>query len=149
LRLEALKEESQVFSGSYKESLQRSDDEWKRKVSDPLTHIMFAQINDETVGMAAAYQEQGEKVKHIAHVWGVYLKKAYRGGDNGRKLMEALLSELTSNKEIEKVSLSVNTIAKDAVELYERLGFEIIGTLHKELKIDDTYYDEYVMEKFL
>jgi ribosomal protein S18 acetylase RimI-like enzyme len=149
LRLEALREDSQVFSGSYKESLQRSEDEWKKKVNDSRNHIMFGQVGDDIIGMAAAYQEQGEKVKHIAHIWGVYLKRTYRNSENGKKLLEALLNELTSNNEIEKVNLSVNTTEKTAIELYEKLGFEIIGTLHKELKIGDDYYDEYVMEKFL
>jgi len=149
LRLEALREDSHVFSGSYKESSQRSDDEWKKKVSDARKHIIFAQNSEEIMGMAAAYQEEGEKVKHIAHIWGVYLKKAYRNNENFRKLIEALLNDLTAKNEVEKVNLTINTTEKDAIELYEKLGFEIIGTLRKELKIGDTYHDEYLMEKFI
>lgn len=149
LRLEALKEDGTAFGESYAESSQRSDEEWQRRLTNPKNHIMVARDGDRLFAMAGACQEEGEKVRHIAYAWGVYVNKDYRGKGVGKKLMEALLEEVRKNNEIEKVNLNVNTIQQSAVKLYEKLGFEIVGTLHKELKIGDKYFDEHAMEKFL
>jgi RimJ/RimL family protein N-acetyltransferase len=43
----------------------------------------------------------------------------------------------------------VNAAHPAAVKLYKDLGFEIVGTLHREMKIGGEYYDKYIMEKFL
>jgi ribosomal protein S18 acetylase RimI-like enzyme len=149
LRLEALRQDSEAFSGSYEESVQRSEDDWRKKASDPKSYIMIAQSSDEVIGMAAAYQEQGKKNQHVAHMWGAYIRKAHRGEGKGLELVKALLKELTLNKEIEKITLSFNTAQTAAVELYKELGFEIVGKLRRELKINGNYYDKYIMEKFL
>ncbi len=149
LRLDALKQDCEAFGDSYGESIELSDDEWKKEFESSKSFILVARENGQAFAMAAAYQEDGEKMKHVAYVWGVYVEKNYRRKGIGQKLMEALLDELAKNKAIEKVDLNVNTAKLSAVRLYEKLGFEIAGTLHKELKVDGKYYDEYFMEKFL
>ena len=101
------------------------------------------------MGMVDACKFAGEKVNHIAKVLGVYVRKAYRGQGKGRELMEALMNQLVSDQQIEKVRLSVNAAHPAAVKLYKDLGFEIVGTLHREMKIGGEYYDKYIMEKFL
>ena len=40
----------------------------------------------------------------------------------------------------------VNTEALAAIRLYEKLGFEIVGTAHREEKVDGRYYDLHYME---
>lgn len=147
LRLEALEKDSEAFGDSYEESLKRTDDDWKTRLENPKNHIFAARERDNYIGMAAAYQEKGQKMSHIAYVWGVYVRDTYRGKGIGKKLMEVVISELQANKEIEKINLNVNTKQISAVKLYESFGFQIIGTLHKELKINGEYFDEYVMEK--
>lgn len=149
LRLEALRESPQAFGDSFLESAILGDSHWKEEFENQKSFIMVARDGGEPFAMAAAYQEDGEKMKHIAYVWGVYVKKTHRQKGIGQKLMEALLDEISAIGEIEKVDLNVNTSQLGAVHLYEKLGFKIAGTLHKELKIDGKYYDEHVMEKFL
>ncbi|EKD58477.1 MAG: Acetyltransferase [uncultured bacterium] len=149
LRLEALRESPQAFGDSFVESALLSDNHWKEEFENPKSIIMVARECQEIFAMAAAYQEDGEKMKHIAYVWGVYVKKDYRGKGMGQKMMEALLDEIYAIGEIEKVDLNVNTSQIGAVRLYEKLGFVIAGTLHRELKVDGRYYDEHVMEKLL
>lgn len=149
LRLEALKNNPEAFGASHEESLRLHDEEWKKEFEDPGSFILVASEGGQIFAMVAAYQEDNVKMQHMAYVWGVYVRKTYRGQGVGQKLMEALLEELAQNKEIEKVDLNVNTAQLSAVRLYEKLGFEIAGTLHKELKVAGKYYDEYFMEKFL
>ncbi len=63
--------------------------------------------------------------------------------------MQALIEGLSRIPQIVKLRSGVNTEQDAAVGLYEKFGFEMIGTVKKELKIGDQYYDEYLMEKFL
>jgi ribosomal protein S18 acetylase RimI-like enzyme len=149
LRLEAFREDIEAFGQSYGEALELLDEEWQDEFENPKSFILVAREDDKILGMTAAYQEEGEKMKHIAYIWGVYVKKENRGKGIGKLLMESLLEEIEKNKEIEKIDLNVNTSQLSAVRLYEKLGFKIVGTLHSELKIGTTYYDEHVMEKFL
>ena len=147
LRLEALQQAPMAFGNSYEESVTRTDDDWKTKLESKNNYIFVAQNGAEYVGMAAAYQEQGARIKHTGYVWGVYVRNTYRGQNIGKQLMQAVLAELKSNNEIEKINLNVNVNQIAAVKLYESLDFQIAGTLHKELKIGNEYFDEYVMEK--
>lgn len=149
IRLNALKQNPESFGDSCEESMLLSNNEWKKEFEDSKSFILVGSKNKLAIAMAGAYQEDGEKMKHVAYVWGVYVKKEFRGQGIGKKIMEALLAEITKNKQIEKVDLNVNTLQHSAVKLYEKLGFEIAGTLHKEMKIDGKYFDEYFMEKFL
>lgn len=147
LRLEALQKVPMAFGASYEESAARPDDEWKGKLENKKSYIFVARDGEDYIGMAAAFQEQGGKIKHIGYVWGVYVRDSYRGQKIGKKLMQAVLDELKNNSEIKKVNLNVNVNQLAAIKLYESLGFQIAGTLHKELKIADEYFDEYAMEK--
>ncbi|EKD46701.1 MAG: Acetyltransferase [uncultured bacterium] len=149
LRLEALREDAEAFGMSYAEALSLLDEEWQDEFENRKGFILVASEDSKLLAMIGAYQEEGEKMKHIAYVWGVYVRKEHRGKGIGKMLMESLLEELAKNKELEKVDLNVNTSQLSAVRLYEKLGFKIAGTLHSELKIGTKYYDEHVMEKFL
>lgn len=149
LRLECLLNEPEAFGSSYEKSSQKNDADWKAEFEDPGSFIMVVSDAGQIVAMVGAYQEAKVKMKHMAYIWGVYVRKSYRGRGIGKKLMETALDFLAKNKEIEKVDLNVNTEQLSAVRLYEKLGFTIAGTLHKELKVAGKYYDEYMMEKFL
>lgn len=147
LRLEALQKDSKAFGSSYEESAKRPDEEWKKKLENPKSHIFVARDGDDFFGIAATYQEEGEKTEHIAYIWGVYVRDSHRGKGIGKKLMQAVLQNLQANSKIKKANLNVNTEQSAAVKMYESLGFKIAGTLHKELKEGEEYFDEYLMEK--
>lgn len=149
LRLEALLKNPEAFGSSYEEDIKRSDEDWKKKMESTTSHIFVARDGEEYIGMAAAYQEQGKKISHIAYVWGVYVRESYRGQKISKKLMQAVLDEIQKNSEIRKINLNVNTKQIAALKLYESFGFQIAGTLHKELNVNGEYFDEYLMEKLL
>lgn len=146
IRLEAFQKDSLAFGTSHEEGLKKKDEEWKATLKKDGRYLFFAKVDDEIVGMVAAYQEEGERVHHVAYVWGVYVRETFRGQGIGKKLMEALLDELEKNNVV-KANLNVNTAQANAVKLYESLGFQIIGTAHKEMYIDGKFHDEFLMEK--
>ena len=149
LRLEALREDSESFGASYEEAVKYSDDDWKQRLVNPNDNIIIASDGGLAIGMVGAYQEKGEKLKHAAYIWGVYLGKNYRGQGIGEKLMKKLLEEIAKNEEIEKITLNVNVGQLPAIRLYKKFGFKVVGTMHKEMKVNGKYIDDYVMEKML
>jgi len=89
------------------------------------------------------------KTKHIATIFGVYVKKEYRNQSIGKKLIESVLNIIQENKNVSKIKLTVSPEQIAAVKLYEKYGFAVVGRLKKELKVDGKFYDELIMEKLL
>lgn len=150
LRLEALLAEPTAFASSYEDELAFPDDVWIARSKSAYERdgnmTFFAESDGELVGVAGAHWSAKAKLRHVAGVYGVYVAPTLRGHGLAARLMRRLLSELRSMGQIEKVSLMVNTEALAAIRLYEKLGFDIVGTAHREEKVDGRYYDLHYME---
>lgn len=145
LRLDALKKDPTAFGSSHEEEKKLSQVEWKRRTKN----VLFAISNNTPIGMIVFVFLKQKKIKHIAKIYGVYVKKEYRSQGIGNKLLEAALTEIQKNKNIVKINLNVNPDQKAAVNLYKKYGFKPIGTLKKDLFVDGKFYDELMMEKHL
>ena len=150
LRLEALLNEPAAFASSYEEELAFSDEVWIARLTSAYERdgnmTFFAEHEGELVGMAGAHWSAKAKRRHLAEVYGVFVSPDQRGNRVAPRLLRRLLAELRSLGSIEKVSLMVNTEAPAAIRLYEKLGFEIVGTAQREEKVDGRYYDLHYME---
>ncbi len=145
LRLEALQNDPLAFGTSYEEEKDLTENEWKRRIKNTL----FALSNDKLVGMIVYIIENKIKTKHIANIYGVYVKKEFRGQGAGKKLIESALKIIQKNVNVSKIKLTANPKQVAAVKLYETFGFKLVGRLKKELKINDKFYDELIMERLL
>jgi ribosomal protein S18 acetylase RimI-like enzyme len=145
LRLDALKNEPLAFASSYREEKNITRHEWKKRSKNAL----FAVLGDKPIGMIVYLFNDKIKTKHIAHIFGVYVKKEYRGREIGKNLIEDVLKIIEENVNISKIRLIINPDQKAAVKIYENFGFDIVGRLKNELRVDDKYYDGLIMEKFL
>ena len=106
-------------------------------------------ISDDTASEIVFIIDNRIKTKHIANIFGFYVKMKYRGQEVGTKLMESALEIIQKNMKVSKIKLTVNPEQKVAVKLYEKYGFELVGRLKNELKVDDKLYDELIMERLL
>lgn len=153
LRLEALLAEPTAFASSYEDELAFPDEVWIARLTSAFERdgnlTFFAEMDGALVGMAGAGWSTKAKLRHVADVYGVYVSPELRGQGIARRLIDRLLDELQSMGQIEKVSLMVNTEALAAIRLYEKLGFAIVGTAHREEKVDGRYYDLHYMELHL
>lgn len=149
LRLEALKKEPTSFAASIDDIKIQPDIYWKVRLNSKDSVLYFAQVDGQLVGVAGYRRDLGQKVKHKASIFGVYVQEKFRGGGIALKLLEKILEDLKSNKEIIKIDLDVNTKNTAAISLYKKLGFKIVGTYYKELKIGDDFIDLYEMEKII
>jgi len=153
LRLESLLAEPSAFASSYEDELAFPDEVWIARSKSAYERdgnmTFFAELDGGLVGMAGAHWSAKAKLRHVAAVYGIYVAPTLRGRGLAARLMRRLLSELRSMGQIEKVSLMVNTEALAAIRLYEKLGFDIVGTAHREEKVDGRYYDLHYMELHL
>ena len=153
LRLEALLAEPSAFASSYEDELAFTDEVWIGRSQSAYERegnmAFFAEVDGKLVGMVGAHWSAKAKLRHVAGVYGVYVSPDQRGKGLAPRLMRSLLAELRSMGQIEKASLMVNTEALAAIRLYEKLGFAIVGTAHREEKVDGRYYDLHYMELHL
>lgn len=145
LRLESLRKDAIAFSSSYGEEKKLSESEWERRTKNTL----FALSDDKPIGMIACVFNNKRKIRHIANVYGFYVKENYRYRGVGNKLIKSALSLIKKNKDIIKIGLTVNPKQKAAVRLYKKFGFKVVGKLRKDLLVNSKFYDELVMEKFI
>ena len=89
------------------------------------------------------------KLSHIAEIYGVYVKDEFRNQNIGKMLIDNAINRIEENENVKKIKLVVTASQQYAISLYTQIGFEIIGTLKNELRVDDTFYDALVMEKIL
>jgi len=145
LRLEALQQEPLAFSESYEDTKNMPENAWRSRIDN----ILFAFDEDKLIGMIGFFRVNEIKCKHVANIYGVYVKKEYRCKGVGKRLIEAMISQIQQYQDIIKIQLGVNPVQKTAVKLYEDFGFTVIGRMNQEIYVEDKFYDELLMEKFL
>ena len=153
LRLEALRRAPAAFASSLADEQAFSDDVWLARLTTAFQRdynmTWYAEHEADLVGMAGANWSSREKTRHVAMIYGVYVSPARRGQGIATELLSRLLDELSALPQLEKVSLSVNSACAPAVRLYQRFGFEKVGTARRDLCVDGQYHDLVYMERCL
>lgn len=145
LRLDALKTDPIAFGSSYEEEIKLPMKAWRKRIKN----VIFAFSSDKPIGMITYVFKNKSKTRHIANIFGVYVKQEFRGQGIGEKLIESAISSIKKNKNIIKINLNVNAKQKAAVRLYEKYGFKSVGLLKKDLHVNGKFYDELIMEKMV
>ncbi len=110
--------------------------------------MMLGFINGEHAGNCSLHGSHMNRYKHRVSL-SIALYQKYTGMGVGRAMIEKMVSYATE-QEIKQIELEVVTENKQAIALYENLGFTIIGTLPNSTKYKDgTYVDSYWMVKTL
>ena len=149
LRLEALKKYPSTFGSLYEDEAKFTEKEWSYRINSDHSEMIFAIDNDKLIGTVAYYTEVRKSQRHIANVVGMYVKKEYQGKGIGKKLLKEIIKIIKKRRDIKKIKITVVTDNKPALKLYEKVGFKKTALLKKELKVENKYYDEYLMEKLL
>lgn len=141
LRLEALKEEPLAFGSSFEEEILFTQVEWQSRIHN----AFFAFGTERLAGMIVYVCQSNMKAQHIANIYGLYVKKSFRGQGISSQLLEHTLAVLKSTF-IKKVRLTVNPVQSAAHRLYNKYNFKEVGVLKNELFFEGKYYDEVIME---
>jgi RimJ/RimL family protein N-acetyltransferase len=120
-------------------------------MKNPRTPTMVADFGKDG-GIAGSLnlssQREVKKMRHVLYL-GMVVNKEFRENGVGSALMEHALEWAKTQKEIEKISLSVFSTNKRAIKLYKKFGFRVEGVLKKEFILKGKYADEVVMGLFL
>jgi RimJ/RimL family protein N-acetyltransferase len=145
LRIEALADSPQAFLDSVEEAMLLSEEEWIKRSQN----MLFIEIENKLIGMGGFYADNKAKKAHVANLVSVFITKEFRGKGYGKILLQGIIEEIKKNPEYTKIEMGAITSQTNAIALYEKCGFQAVGKLTQTLKIDNTYYDEYLLEMLL
>ena len=151
IRLDSLKRAEIALGGNYNKEKEFLPHHWQHllleaTLKDSNFIPLFIKVDSRVIGIGAVKFTNTSKFDHISRLTAIYIKKSYRGKGIAHKLMNRLIKRAFSNRKIKKIKLIVNQQQIKAVGLYLRSGFRIVGELRNEFKVDNRYYDAYLME---
>src|SRR6201999_4543281 len=79
-------------------------------------NVFGAFVGGELVGVAGYWPQEGEKERHKATLWGMYVRASARGAGLGERLIEAVAEHATGR--VEQLQLGVASDNEAAVRLY-------------------------------
>ncbi|TWB62054.1 acetyltransferase (GNAT) family protein [Rhizobium sp. ERR 922] len=142
IRLEGLARHPEAFGASHEEELIYSLTQIGDRIENNAVFGGFA--DDGTlVGVAAVARSKSAKMRHIATIWGVYVRPQGRGTGLSRSLMIAAIDE--ARQTCRSIRLNVASSNAAAIHLYESLGFKAWAVDTDALKVGDIYHDEILM----
>lgn len=119
----------------------------------PRSAIFVAEVEDgagskivglQTIEPIAAYTRA---MDHVAEI-GTFVQRDHRRQGVGQLLFDRTLS-FARQKGYEKMMLSVRAGNASAIEFYREMGFVIRLVLERQIKIEDKYDDQVLMEQFI
>lgn len=146
LRLRALKEHPDAFLSTYENEstrpLETVANRLRRSAESSDEFILGAYRLDELIGMAGLFRDRGEKTRHKATIWGVYVPSEWQGRGVGRALLTEAIRLARMIPGLERLNISVVAGNDRARNLYASLGFESYGVEPRALLVDGKYLDE-------
>lgn len=103
---------------------------------------VVAVANGRVVGWCDVLPTRGESRAHVGII-GLGLMPEYRGRGIGAALMTAALERAWA-KGFTRIELTVRTDNVRAKRLYERLGFNVEGTLRHAFRVNGEYFDSFL-----
>ena len=87
--------------------------------------LVILDIDGEIAGYMG-YMVKKNKQKNFTYLDDIFVKKEFRGQGYGKKLVKYFM-KISKEKGIEKMGLGVRVENENAIKLYKKLGFNIIG----------------------
>jgi ribosomal protein S18 acetylase RimI-like enzyme len=141
IRLEAVKLHPEAFGSSYEEEILGKDEDFKNRLNT--SDIFGAFIDNILVGVAGFFQFKLQKLQHRGNLFSVYVKKENRGQGVADQLIKSIINH--ARTQVIQLHCMAATNNNAAIKLYQKHGFQIYGTEPRSLKVDENFYDEYLL----
>jgi RimJ/RimL family protein N-acetyltransferase len=136
LRREALELEPLSFGSSPDEDIVQSfDSVGGGLLSDP-RQAVFGAFEPGLVGVVGIRALPRRKLRHKAEIWGMYLKREYRGRGLAQLLLGEAIAFARSLEDVRQIHLTVTEHAVAACKIYQNLGFVVWATEPAALNVD-------------
>ncbi len=115
----------------------------EEKLRDPENAILAADGDGGgLVSVAGVYRNTRQKMRHWAHVWGVYTAPSARRQGLSRAVVAEAIGVARSWEGVEMLGIAASANAPAAVRLYESLGFVAWGREPNVTRVDAGTFDE-------
>ena len=147
LRLEALQDTPRAFGMTLDEQIALGPNWYNEQLSaDPANAVIAGTfIDNGLAAVAAFFRQTGEKRRHKALIWGVYVSPIHRRQGLARRTLACILEHLRADGNIRIVQLQVDTENTGARALYLLLGFKSYGLEREAMRVDGQIVDEELM----
>ena len=146
-RLEAVTLHPDSFGESLADVEKQDEAYFAKSLENAVILAYFA--DGEIAGLIGCYRYIGHNLRHKGVVFGIYVKEKYRGQGIAAKLLEAIEQYAQRDLGVKQLQLHVTTENKKAFALYEKQGYSVYGIEPKSLLINNRFYDDHLMVKFL
>lgn len=106
--------------------------------------FIIAKLDDKVIGMLNVHSSKRKRLEHIGE-FGISVLKEYWNKGVGNALMTYTINWAKESGVIKKLNLRVLVTNESAISLYKKKGFKIEGTISRDVKINDSFYDTYQM----
>jgi putative acetyltransferase len=122
---------------------------WRRRITEnPYSaHYLVAVVDERIVGMVSIDTFPNRPRRKHAGAVGISVHEEWQGKGVGGALMRAILDLADNWLNLTRLELEVYADNEAAINLYERFGFELEGTLRQHAFRDGTYVDAKMMAR--
>lgn len=148
LRLLALKTHPEAYGSSFEEEDEQPLSFTENRLLSKENLTFGAFFDHHLIGVITLITSNRIKTKHNGHIVAMYVLDSFQNQGVGKALMEKVILE-SKMLGICNLFLTVTSINKKAIKLYESLGFVKYGSEKRELFIQGDYYDSDLMALYL
>lgn len=129
LMLQAYELDADAYTSTAQERASASTTWWLGRLSDPhgASQAFGAFDEGRLVGSVAVEFETRLKIRHKAHLVGMFVAQSCRGLGAGQALLQAAITHARQRAGVKLMSLTVTEGNTSAIALYERAGFQRFG----------------------
>jgi RimJ/RimL family protein N-acetyltransferase len=110
--------------------------------------FIVAVIDGNIVGMLTFWGNGRRRLEHWGE-FGVSVLKRYQNIGVGSALLDYMIEWAKRSKLVRKVDLMVREDNYQAINLYEKMGFEVEGRIRRAMKVDDKFYNFLYMGRLI
>lgn len=141
VHLEGLKAHPAAFAMSYEEECDRPLSEFRGRLEQLAVFGGF--VDGRLAGIATLQRQPLLKRRHVAMVWGMYVRDAFRGSGLASAILRAVMAH--AEGEVDQVELYVAVGNDRASRFYKAMGFEPYGVMRRSLRVDGVDHDAEMM----
>lgn len=141
LHLEALRTHPTAFAASYEEECDLPMPDFAARLEQLAVFGGF--MGGGLEGIATLQRFPQRKRRHVAMIWGMYVREARRGSGLAGAILRAVLAH--AEREVDQVELYVAVGNERAGRFYRNLGFEPYGVMRRSLRVDGVDHDAEMM----
>ena len=105
--------------------------------------MLIGRVENQIVSQLFIDNLSNPRLQHIGDL-SISVKKTFWGMSIGTHMLNSSIL-LSKKKNISKIQLYVRTDNDPAINLYKKHGFSIEGTISRAIKINEVYYENYLM----